>query len=173
MHVQRAATALVGRDRNFAAILLQHTHGRFVQTRETDVRDASAEKRHAIPPLTFRRQRFAVISKEERRFDLRRQSLQFAKPRRKKAGQAAQPLQAARLIEVQQRSGDFETKPGMEAACGKPSSEAIARATAAGSCFRFRRAPLPPIVHIARPTDRPSRIHGTPGKDRCARCTTD
>ncbi len=157
---------------HFTAILLQHTHGGFVQTRETDVRDASAEKRHAIPPLTFGRQRLAVVSEEKRRFDLRRQSLHLAQPRRKKTRQAGQPLQAAGLIQDTAALRRFRDSAGTEAACGKRASERIARATAAGFCFRFRRAPLPPIAHIARPMDRPSHIHGMPGKDRCARCRT-
>ena len=49
MNVQRAAAGLARRDRYLAAVFPQHAHRRFVQTREADVRDASAEKRHAIP----------------------------------------------------------------------------------------------------------------------------
>src|ERR1700680_1548012 len=69
MHVQRPATALRRRDRNFASILSQYPYGGLVQSRETDVGDASTEERHPMPLRMFGRQYVPVVAEEERRFD--------------------------------------------------------------------------------------------------------
>jgi len=124
---QSAATALARGDGHFASVLLQYTHRRFVQPRETDVGDAPAEKRDAISPLTFGRQRFAVVGEEERRLDLRRQCLQLAQPGRKKTGHRDQPLQTADRVEMQHRSGDFNTEPRRKQfAKNKPTQHSLA-----------------------------------------------
>jgi len=65
--VERAATALVRRDRDLAAVLLQHARRRLIQSRETHVGDAPREERHAMPPASLRGGRLADVAEEERR----------------------------------------------------------------------------------------------------------
>src|SRR5579872_4865852 len=98
MDVQSSATALSRRNRDLAAVFAQHPHRGFVQSREADVRDASAQERDAIALDTLGRLHASVVAKEERRLYRGRQAFHLPQSARQKAQGPNQTLQSSGLI---------------------------------------------------------------------------
>ena len=76
--VQGAAAALVGRDYDFAAVLLEDAHGGLMEACEEDVGDAAAEHGDTVFTGAFCEEDLAVLSEEGGELSFRGEVFDFA-----------------------------------------------------------------------------------------------
>ena len=120
--VQRAAASLVLRDDHFAAVLLEHPHGGFVQSRKRHVGDASGQESDPVALGAERRKGAAHLAEEERRIGRGRKLLQISQAAQQlqETQGAHQGLHAAGLVQVEQRSGERHGGARLQHAEGQP-----------------------------------------------------